>query len=81
MLTFFPWPSITAGTPGTGQASEIGYSVPAGSFNFWMRRFDECHVSYSLPDEHFGEPCLAFRDPDGLPLVLVVATQPEPRSP
>ena len=30
ILTFFPWEGITTGRRGTGMATEIGYSVPAG---------------------------------------------------
>jgi len=81
ILTFFPWEHITAGRRGTGQATEIGYSVPAGSFDFWMQRFDAHGVTYNKPSEKFGEPYLTFLDPDGLKLELVVAKTPDPRTP
>ncbi|WP_210515953.1 ring-cleaving dioxygenase [Hymenobacter terricola] len=81
ILTFFPWPHITPGTRGAGQATAIGYSVPAGSFDFWLRRFEEYNVSHGQPGEKFGEPCLSFFDPDGLPLEFVVAQTPDPRTP
>ena len=32
ILRFFPWDGISAGKVGTGMATEIGYSVPEGSF-------------------------------------------------
>ena len=81
ILTFFPWEHITAGRRGSGQATEIGYSVPAGSLDFWMKRFDEHHVTYSKPTEKFGEQYLTFLDPDGLKLELIVSKTPDPRTP
>jgi glyoxalase family protein len=81
ILTFFPWPHITRGRRGPGQATEISYSVPAGSLDFWMRRFDEQQVSYTPPSERFGEQYLTFPDPDGLQLELVVSKTPDDRTP
>ncbi|WP_310395184.1 ring-cleaving dioxygenase [Hymenobacter sp.] len=81
ILTFFPWSHVHAGRRGPGQATEIGYSVPAGSFDFWMKRFDEHGVTYSKPAEKFGEPYLTFLDPDGLKLELTVSKTPDPRTP
>ena len=31
ILTFFPWEGVGTGRAGSGMATEIGYSVPAGS--------------------------------------------------
>ena len=81
ILTFFPWEHITPGRRGTGQATEIGYSVPAGSFDFWMQRFEAHGVTYNKPSEKFGEPYLTFLDPDGLKLELIVAKTPDERTP
>src|SRR4029079_9850386 len=41
ILTFFPWEGIGVGRNGTGMATEIGYSVPAGSLVFWEDRFKQ----------------------------------------
>ena len=41
ILTFFPWTYVKRGVIGTGMATEIGYSVPAGSLDFWAERFEE----------------------------------------
>ena len=38
ILTFFPWEGIRQGNPGTGMATEIGYSVPLDSLGFWSDR-------------------------------------------
>lgn len=72
ILTFFPWEGITPGYAGTGMATEIGYSVPAGSLEFWKARFDQFKVKQWATAERFGELYLPFQDPDGLNLALTV---------
>ncbi|MGY2132348.1 ring-cleaving dioxygenase [Hymenobacter sp. HD11105] len=81
ILTFFPWQHMTPGRRGTGQATEIGYSVPEGSFDFWLKRFEQHNVTFNKPSEKFGEPYLTFLDPDGLKLELAIAKNPDPRTP
>jgi glyoxalase family protein len=81
ILTFFPWEHITAGRRGTGQATEIGYSVPAGSFDFWIQRFDANGITYNKPSEKFGERYLTFLDPDGLKFELIESKTPDTRTP
>ena len=80
ILTFFPWEGITTGRRGTGQATETAFSVPAGSFDFWIKRFEEENVIYNKPAQRFEEEYLTFTDPDGLKLELV-ATEDGPREP
>lgn len=71
ILTFFPWgKGIPQGRRGAGMATEIGYSVPVGSLEFWMNRFNEHNIIYNKPAEKFGERYLTFLDPDGLKLEL-----------
>jgi glyoxalase family protein len=81
ILTFFPWEHITAGRRGIGQATEIGYSVPAGSFDFWMQRFEANGITYNKPSEKFGERYLTFLDPDGLKFELIESKTPDVRTP
>jgi glyoxalase family protein len=81
ILTFFPWEGLGPGRRGTGQATEIGFSVPAGSLDFWMQRFTTHKITYEQPSEQFGEQYLTVLDPDGLKLELVVAKTPDPRTP
>ncbi|WP_375416907.1 ring-cleaving dioxygenase [uncultured Hymenobacter sp.] len=81
ILTFFPWEHAAQGRPGTGQASEIGYSVPAGSLDFWQQRLAAHGVAVGPPEARLGEQQLSFRDPDGLPLALIVSKTPDPRTP
>lgn len=81
ILTFFPYEGIKKGRKGTGVASHIGYSVPEGSFNFWVDRFEKHKVNFDRPTEKFGEQILPFQDPDGLQLELVVPKNSDSREP
>ena len=74
ILTFFPWEGIVQGYTGTGMATNIGYSVPGGSLDFWMDRFKKFNVKHDEVNERFGEQYLSFQDPDGLKLDLIVPT-------
>jgi len=73
ILTFFPWANIMPGRRGARQATEIGYSVPAGSLEFWQQRLEAHNVIYNKVAEKFGEKYLTFLDPDGLKLELIEA--------
>ncbi|MBX0332654.1 ring-cleaving dioxygenase [Pontibacter sp. HSC-14F20] len=81
ILTFFPYQGARRGKAGTGMATHIGYAVPEGSFDFWMKRFEEYGVSYGRPAEKFGEQFLPFQDPDGLLLELVIPKNADNRKP
>ncbi|HYG38696.1 MAG TPA: ring-cleaving dioxygenase [Cytophagales bacterium] len=79
ILTFFPWEGISSGKNGTGMATEIGYSVPDKSLEFWMERFKKHNVKYNAPGERFGEQYLSFQDPDGLRLALIIPKSKDER--
>ena len=81
ILTFFPWEGITMGRRGTRQVTEIGYSVPEGSLEFWLKRLEDRNVIYNKVAEKFGEPYLTFIDPDGLKQELIVSKTPDERIP
>lgn len=82
ILTFFPWgEAVRQGRRGAGMATEIGYSVPEGSFDFWIKHFEENNVIYNKPAERFGEKYLTFLDPDGLKLELIIPKTPDNRKP
>ena len=81
ILTFFPWENITTGRRGTGMVTEIGYSVPKGSLDFWMKRFEKFNVTYNKPAEKFGETYLTFLDPDGLKIELTERAEEDHRKP
>ena len=75
ILTFFPWEGTRAGRLGTGMATEIGYSIPEGSLEFWETRFDENKVNYKKTNERFGEKFIWFEDPDGLHINLIIPNE------
>jgi len=81
ILTVFPWENIGAGRTGTGMATEIGYSVPAGSLEFWKERFTTAGVRQDEISQRLGEQYLSFQDPDGLNINLVVSGTEDDRSP
>lgn len=81
VLTFFPWKNVRQGRTGTGMATNISYSVPKGSLEFWQQRFKNLGVNYEQPAELFGETYLPFLDPDGLKLNLVVPGNDDNRKP
>ena len=41
VMTYFPFPNIRKGTPGTGEVGETVFSVPKGSLSFWQERLAE----------------------------------------
>lgn len=79
ILTFFPWKNVRPGKDGAGMATEIGYSVPEGSLEFWKDRFEEKNVRHFQITEKFGERKLPFQDPDGLKLSLIEAAHKDDR--
>jgi len=80
ILTFFPWEAMVNGRPGTGMATEIGYSVPKGSLEFWTNRFSEHKVKHGQVTERLGETYVPFEDPDGLRFDLIVPKYEDPRT-
>jgi glyoxalase family protein len=81
ILTFFPWERVKKGLNGNGMATQIGYAVPSGSFEFWMSHFDRHKVKYDQPSTIFGEPVIPFSDVDGLQLKLIVPSSEDARKP
>jgi glyoxalase family protein len=81
ILTFFPWEGVQKGHIGTGMATEIGYSVPKRSLEFWEARFKENKVAHKPVNERFGEQYLQFEDRDGLLLNLIVPNAEDNRKP
>jgi len=81
VLTFFPWQNVRQGYNGTGMATNIGYSVPEGSLEFWADRFKQFNVKREELFEKFGEQHLPFEDPDGLKIDFVVPGTEDNRRP
>lgn len=79
ILTFFPWANVRQGYAGTGMATEIGYSVPEGSLQFWKDRLQQFGYKTGTIQERFGEKCFTFQDPDGLILNFIETQQTDNR--
>ena len=71
VLTFFPWPDLPKGRPGTGQVFATAFSVPPGALAFWRGRLGQLGVALADQPERFGEKVAALTDPDGLILELI----------
>ena len=74
ILTFFPWEHAAAGRSGVGLTHQTAFRVPAVSLGYWTHRFIEKNVAHEALEKRFGEPVLAFIDPDGMRLALVGTT-------
>ena len=61
ILVFFKEKGIGLGRTGASMATEIGYSVPHGSLNFWTERFKQFNIKYRDVGESFGEQFLHLK--------------------
>lgn len=74
VMTYFPFPNIIRGRPGTGEVGTTVFSVPEGSLRFWEDRLAAQQVGDIERSESFGARRLTFRGPDGDGLALVEDT-------
>lgn len=74
ILTFFPFPGITPGRIGAGQATRTSFSIPAEAVGYWQDRLSRFGVGTDEQAEA-DRVVLNFRDPDGMPLALVANDQ------
>lgn len=65
VMTYFPFPNVARGRPGTGEVGMTVFSVPPGSLPYWEERLAARHVTGLRRDEAFGESRLRFEGPDG----------------
>ena len=75
-MTFFVWPQLSSGPPGTGQVTAASFAVPGSSLGFWEERLG-AHGVAAVRDSRFGEDVLSFHDPDGVQLELLGTAPPE----
>lgn len=74
LVTSFPFKHKNVhGRRGSGQIRVINYSVPAGSLDFWQRRFAAHGVPHEPVVERFGEQRLRFQHPCGIEFDLVAS--------
>ena len=71
VMTYFPFPNIGAGRPGTGEVGTTVFGVPNGSLGFWKERFAKEKVAGVAEDESFGAKRLHFIGVDGDGFALV----------
>jgi glyoxalase family protein len=73
LWTTFPYRGwgVPPGVHGTGQVVATGFSVPAGSLEFWRGRLEAAGLSAIAGGPRSGEPSLVVRDWSGLVLELV----------
>ena len=71
VMTYFPFPDIARGRPGTGEVGTTLFSVPKGSLGFWQERLSGLGLDGMKADEAFGEKRLHFPGPDGDGFALV----------
>jgi glyoxalase family protein len=80
-MTVFPYPGARQGQVGIGQASTVGFAIPAGSVDYWLDRLDQQGVEHEAPVERFGDTVIGLRDPDGIHLELVATDDVPPADP
>ncbi len=71
LLTFFPWRGVPRGRSGAGQVVTTSFAIPRGAVGYWAQRLEQHGVRAEQPHDRFGDPALAFADPDGLALELI----------
>src|SRR5690606_27275239 len=71
ILTFFPFPDLSPGRQGVGQAVETAFLVRPASLSFWIDRLVTRGIAFEGPSERFGQKVIRFRDPDNLRLEIV----------
>lgn len=73
-LTFFEMPNLGNTYPGTNAIQRIGLMVPnKDSLLFWQERLAEFKIEHSEIEVYRERSAIHFKDPDGLPLVLMAA--------
>ncbi len=71
VMTYFPFPNIARGRPGSGEVGTTVFSVPEGSLDYWQGRLEEHAVPNVAREQRFGEERLRFDGPDGDGFALV----------
>ena len=71
IMTYFPFPKMARGRPGTGEVGNTVYSIPEGAIGYWTDRLGKQGVEGLKADESFGQKRLHFAGPDGDGFALV----------
>jgi glyoxalase family protein len=70
VMTYFPFPHIVRGRPGSGEVGTTVFSVPEGALPWWEQRLAAAGVRDIVRGESFGQKRLIFSGPDGDGLAL-----------
>jgi glyoxalase family protein len=71
VMTYFPFPKMARGRPGTGEVGSTVFSIPEGTLGYWTERLAKLGVDGVKADESFGQKRLHFAGPDGDGFALV----------
>lgn len=71
VMTYFPFPNIVRGRPGTGEVGTTVFSVPEGALGYWKERLAGRGVEDIQEGDSFGQKRLNFHGPDGDGFALV----------
>lgn len=76
IMTFFPWRQMARGRRGNGETAAVAYSIRPESVDFWRQRLAGLNVRVSKSEKRFGAEVIAFDDPAGMRLELIVSDEP-----
>ncbi len=68
---FFEGTPLPPWKRGKGTISELAFSVPRGSLDFWQARLRAAGLPTERRGERFGEAVLYYEDPSGIPSELI----------
>lgn len=77
IITFFPYSGLVNGKACNGNITEIAFSIPSDSLDFWVKRFSKYNVIVSDFSERFNEKYVTINDPDGLRIELIATANDE----
>ncbi|UWR24535.1 ring-cleaving dioxygenase [Sulfitobacter sp. S190] len=73
VMTYFPFPNMPKGRPGTGEVGTTTFAIPEGSTGYWQERLAEHGVRNIQSGNRFGAPTLGFDGPDNEGFSLIEA--------
>jgi len=75
ILTFFPFAMAARGRSGAGVVDATTFLVAPDALEPWIERLEGYGITTRGPAERFGQPFIAFEDPDGMKLEIAAADQ------
>ncbi|MEM1306140.1 MAG: VOC family protein [Pseudomonadota bacterium] len=71
VMTYFPFPGMSAGRQGAGEVGMTAFAIPKGTSDWWRDRLASRNVDVVAQETAFGEPRVVFTGPDGDRFALV----------